>query len=242
MSTSVRDAGSWKTVQNDGLYVRDAGAWKQTQQGYVRDAGVWKQFHQRSDPLYQVFDPVWTNTFGQYHLEQPTTIFGEGPPDTLGSALFQGDWETLGHPSGMNIVHGVVRFDEAAIAAAYGSRKRCTSIEFRVYNRTSYDGAAQAKIWTSTYTGFTNTRPTSIPIYPQRTWVATSPVATDGDFMLTTLPNSVGDGILAGTIKGIILFDDTTTEAGKGLYRFLAGDESSVNLARKPKLIMIADY
>lgn len=42
MSMSVRDAGTWKAVNE--LHVKDAGTWKSVQKGWVRDAGVWKEF------------------------------------------------------------------------------------------------------------------------------------------------------------------------------------------------------
>jgi len=42
MTLHVRDAGSWKEVNE--LSVRDAGAWKDVQEAWVRDGGTWKQF------------------------------------------------------------------------------------------------------------------------------------------------------------------------------------------------------
>jgi len=42
MTAHVRDAGSWKEIQE--IHVRDAGTWKDVQEGWVRDGGVWRQF------------------------------------------------------------------------------------------------------------------------------------------------------------------------------------------------------
>lgn len=238
MTTSVKDAGAWKTVDPDGLYVKDAGVWKQAQEAYVKDSGTWKKFHQRSDPLDLVSYPIWTNSFGEGHLQESTDIAGDN--GSYGYPLLQGDWDNLGHPSGMGIVHGVIRFDDDAIIAAFGDRKACTSIELTLHARNTYDGAVQAKVHTSIH-GFTNTRLTSLPWLPQKTWVTTSGVMNNGGTTTFPLPLSVGDGILGGHFKALILYDDDTTEKGKGLYRFIGGDSTSP-VEEQPTLSMTADY
>jgi hypothetical protein len=40
MTLHIKDAGTWKTVNN--VYVKDAGVWKEVNEIYIKDAGVWK--------------------------------------------------------------------------------------------------------------------------------------------------------------------------------------------------------
>ncbi len=239
MSISVRHSGAWRQVNADGLLVRHAGSWRTVSKGYVKHNGAWKQFHQQSDPLTFTFYPVWTSTFGEGHLEPPQYTM-ESENGDLNQSLSQGDWATVGHPSGMGRVYGVIRFDEVVIASAMGDRKDCTSIRVFIHNRNSYDGAVQAKIYSST-TAFTNSRPGSLGSVPQLTFWKTSAVMIDETGTWITISTSLGDQILAGTIKALILYDNGTTEVAKGKYRFIAGDETSPDV-RKPQIDMTADF
>lgn len=45
MTTYVRDAGTWKQLEN--IYVKDAGTWKQVKEAYVRNGGSWQRVHLR---------------------------------------------------------------------------------------------------------------------------------------------------------------------------------------------------
>ena len=133
-----------------------------------------------------------------------------------------------------------MRFDEAAIVSAMGTRKRCTSIRVFIHNRNSYDGAVQAKIYSST-TDFTNSRPASLASAPQLTFWKTSTVMIDETGTWTIISTALGDQILDGTIKALILYDNGTSEVDRGKYRFMAGDETSID-SEKPQIDMTADY
>ena len=50
MTLHVKDAGTWKTVNN--VYVKDSGTWKEATYAYVKDAGTWKAFHEPSGSSY----------------------------------------------------------------------------------------------------------------------------------------------------------------------------------------------
>jgi len=158
----------------------------------------------------------------------------------LDQSLAQGDWGTVGHASGMGRVYGVMRFDQDAIIAAMGERKSCTRFLIEIFNRNSYDGAVQAKIYSST-TDFTNSRPSSLASAPQLTFWKTSDVMIDETGTRFNLSVALGNQILAGTIKALILYDNGTSEIDRGKYRFIAGDETSVT-AEQPQLDFTADY
>ena len=142
---SVKHSGNWRTVQPGGLHVRHSGTWRQVQRAYVKESGSWRLFHQQSDPLSLNFFPEWTNTYGEGHLEEPQFTM-DSETGEFGKGLFQGDWDGVGHPSGMGRVWGVMRFDEVAIAAAFGGRVQALSVSLRIHNINAYDGAATARV------------------------------------------------------------------------------------------------
>lgn len=100
MPASVRDGGTWKTI--DQLSVRDAGTWKNVVTGYVRDAGVWKEFYSASTPLAATIAPSsYANTVS--NNTGPYTIGFTCTP-TGGSGSYTYTWSISG--AGWSILSG----------------------------------------------------------------------------------------------------------------------------------------
>lgn len=233
----VRWGGSWRIGDPR---VRWGGQWRQVKEIWVHWGGSWRHSYVRSDPISGSFYPDWTNSYSYDNGgDEPQWTM-----DPIGYSLYQGDWDTVGHPSGMQRTGAFMRWDVSAMQSYFDGREDVTDIDLRLGVRAQYtSNGIHPHIWVPANPYWIGgSKPSSIS--PPSLDAGTDTIGTrttTGNNVSTDLPNSLGEFILGGSTDVIICYDGGTDTAAKELYRGGFYDSTDSNSV-KPYLTITADY
>lgn len=228
MTMHALHAGTWRTMTE--VHARHAGAWQEITEGYVRHAGVWEQFLASNPVTYQWYP---TDT-------QPYRSTGAQRTDK-GATIYQGYYSsTYGEHRSM------LMFDYSNIQATLAG-KTVSAVTLRLTSQHFYYGDFNNPIGETRH-GTHNVAATTAPatysethLYSDATYGATHswPGGFTGARTQTqtiTLPNAVGTALRDGTIKGLTLRPNSTSQF---YYCYFDGSDA-VSSSTKPLLSITA--
>jgi len=229
--------GSNWTTNPKRIYGWNGSTWAtDIQKVYAWNGSAWVQIWTLSDPITITVNPTWCCTFGESHQERAQYTM-----TPLDASLYQGDWDSVGHPSGMQRVYGVMRFDSAAIVAAAGGRTVCSVMTLRLTTRAAYSGSGVIpSIWTSGVDPGSSA-PSTLPSLGSFENQKIGVRADVGVTQTLTFPDAVGSSMIVGGEKTLIAYNSGTSEAAKVDYRgvfYGTVDSSGV----RPLLSITCDY